>query len=307
MALLNLTLKNFKVGWKDYEMRKHKIIFNEYLRDKKLEIWDFNKKNDKVLFHQEQGLGDQLLFGSIFKDLFDYNNSISIEIDHRLLNIYRRTYPMINFIELKEQIISNDNLKHFSIGSLGKFFRNNLSDFMKNINLKADKNLITKYRKNLEFIKKTKVGISWAKFSKNDPTMKKSFDLIELSKIFPQDKYELINLQYGNIEEDLLKLKINEKRDIIIFNSIDYTNDIDDIAALMCSCDLIVSIESFAAILSGSLGLNTYLLSTTIPNFIWSTKSNNQSLWFPSVKIFKQTKPNSWSDVKVMLKKELIK
>ena len=38
----------------------------------------------------------------------------------------------------------------------------------------------------------------------------------------PHDKFELINLQYGNIDQDIKKLKKDSGRELVLFDFVDY-------------------------------------------------------------------------------------
>ena len=65
-------------------------------------------------------------------------------------------------------------------------------------------------------------------------------------------KKDLLNrfkniLHHGQIIEGKEVKKFEEKniQKLTCFNNLDYKNDVDDLAALICSCDLIISIDSF--------------------------------------------------------------
>ena len=51
---------------------------------------------------------------------------------------------------------------------------------------------------------------------------------------------------------------------MIYFDALDYTNDLESLAALICNCDLIVSIGSFTASFAGALGKKVWVLISFI-------------------------------------------
>lgn len=52
----------------------------------------------KLLVIAEQGIGDEILFSSCFKDLQAQNPDLTIECDDRLRPIFERSFPGINFV-----------------------------------------------------------------------------------------------------------------------------------------------------------------------------------------------------------------
>ena len=121
----------------------------------------------------------------------------------------------------------------------------------------------------------------------------------------PKDKFELINLQYGNVTEDIKKLKKNSGRELVLFDSVDYKNDIDSLAAIIMNCDFVVSVASFTTSFSGSLGKKTIAMVPMDFGWVWTNDSENHSTWFPKVKLLLQEKPGSWKEVLMNLKDEI--
>mgnify|MGYP001305958467 FL=1 len=108
-------------------------------------------------------------------------------------------------------------------------------------------------------------------------------------QLFPEDKFEIINLQYGNIKKDKKNLEQKEGRELIYFDNLDYTNDLESLAALICNCDLVVSIGSFTASFASVLGRKVWILVPSITTWCWHSNTNRtESLWFPNVKLFKK-------------------
>jgi hypothetical protein len=104
-----------------------------------------------------------------------------------------------------------------------------------------------------------------------------------------------VNLQYGNIKDELKKVKENLKIDIIDYDSIDNTKDIDMLASLVDACDIVLTISNFTAHLSGALGKKTFLMLPYNSGKLWYWHSNSGvSYWYPSIKIFQQKKFDHW-------------
>ena len=105
-------------------------------------------------------------------DLRKYAKNIILEIDKRLVNLFKRYYEKINFsnievINLEKKPVNNFD-KHIAIGSLGQYLRKTKKSFEttpKKYLIPSpvkEKELRNKFFAN----KKFKVGISWKSLNK---------------------------------------------------------------------------------------------------------------------------------------------
>ena len=303
-----LELGQLKEGWKNYEFRSDIKLFRKKILNES-QVWKGQKLNNLLVVHREQGIGEEILFGSIFKDLSKFHNDTAAILDKRLVEIFKRSFPKIQFTDHNTKVKNYEKAKHISIGSLGMFFRNSLKNFNNKHWLIPSKKLAEEYKKKIKNNGKIKVGIGWKSIGTNNEKIdeRRNISLLQLTDIFPENKYELINLQYGEVNEELISIKKEQNKKIILFNDIDYKNDLEDLAAIIYNCDLVVSIGSFTASFAGSLGIPTWALisSHTKPSWIWTSAKKNQSLWFPSIKFFKQSENENWLKVLKKVKAEL--
>ena len=152
--------------------------------------------------------------------------------------------------------------------------------------------------------KKTKfVGISWK--SVNDRIGEnKSIKLSDLKDIFDLPNITFVNLQYGNVTDEINSINKVIKNKIIDIKDIDLFNDITKMSALIQKLDLVVTISNSTAHLSGALGKDTILMLPKGKGHLWYwTKGDNQkSAWYSSVKIIQQNKINIWDNVLIETK-----
>ena len=71
--------------------------------------------------------------------------------------------------------------------------------------------------------------------------------------------------------------------------------DLVRLATTMLSLDLIITVDTMAAHLAGALGAPVWTLLHANCDWRWSRTS--RSIWYPSMKLFHQTKPDDWSNV----------
>jgi len=72
----------------------------------------------------------------------------------------------------------------------------------------------------------------------------------------------------------------------------------------MLASDLVITVDTAAAHLSGSLGKRTWLLVSSVPDWRWGS-STETTAWYPSIRIFRQEKPLEWKPVIDRVVKEL--
>ena len=86
----------------------------------------------------------------------------------------------------------------------------------------------------------------------------------------------------------------------------DKYNNIDELVSLIDACDYIVTTSNVTAHIAGGLGKNVYLLVPFASGKLWYWHENDdQSIWYPSVKIFRQNKDGSWNNAITSVAKEL--
>ena len=83
------------------------------------------------------------------------------------------------------------------------------------------------------------------------------------------------------------------------FEIIDHTvemKDYDDSAAFMRNMDLIITICTSAAHLAGAIAARTWLLLDVNPHWVWLTERDD-SPWYPTLKLYRQTAYREWAPV----------
>ena len=138
------------------------------------------------------------------------------------------------------------------------------------------------------------MGISWKTIGVNNK--ERYISLQSLSKIITHDDFEFINLQYGDTQDERNEFEKEFGKKIIEIKDLDLNNDFDSLAALIQNCDLILTISNFTAHLAGSIGKKTWIMIPLDTQWHWFYKRNN-SLWYPDIKIFRQSEYGDWKNV----------
>lgn len=294
-STLHLRSQRFKLGWEKYEIAlkdDSRNVLDGYHTESK-SLWDGKPFDGTLLIYGEQGIGDQIFFGTILFDLMELHSRIILKVDKRLKNLFQNNFKNIAFYSHNEVVPEKDYQKYIAIGSLCKFLRKDLKSFENTTFSKFKHNKkplnLRKSFKN----KKPVIGVSW--YTKSFETgINRSLKPIELSRIINESKFNYVNLQYGENKEQISEIQQLTNGALFTYNNIDLTNDFENISNLILECDLVLTIDNTIAHLSSSLGQNTWILLPYSANFRWFENTSN-SLWYKSSTLIRQTSDRKWT------------
>ena len=309
-AWLLLNEGNYKEGWKAHNANI--IDKKNHMKLSKNLLWKKEKLNGNLLVWSGQGIGDFIFFSKMTKLLDNYAQKILFICDKRLVPIYKRYFNKIKpekFIiekEYKQERFS----AHIASEMLGEFFANSLEDIKK---FSMEK-LIPSNEWDLEinnFLNnlpknKLNVGLSWSTLHKSEES-KKAIKLEEFSKLFKKNNINFINLQFGDVKEEIESFKIKHKVNFYELQNLRPLKDIDKLMSLISKLDLVITIQNSTAHLALSIGKKTFvLLSYNPPRFYWHGPSPEKSYWYPEVKLYRQKDfIDPWSNILNKIDKDL--
>ena len=297
-SLIFLSLKKFHEAWELYESR---FSSNQFKSIKTIysipRLSNFDIENKSLLITAEQGIGDQILFGSLLNEL-PINNKYTVTLDSRLINLFERSFKNINFISSQSSIDESSYDYQLPIGSLGKFFRRSIQDFekQKTSYLFSDNFRSNKISHDLKRQGKFICGIAW-KSSNSVIGVKKSIELESLLPILKLDNFIFVNLQYGECQSEINQIKSKYGVEIICLDEINNFYDIDGLASIISVCDVVITTSNVTPHISGSLGKVTFLMCPSREAKIWYWHDDNKSIWYPKLQIINKPMDKNWTNV----------
>lgn len=305
MGLLSLQMGDFKKGWQGYERRWQSKTFKSPKLHTKHPQWERGKGLKRPLIWCEQGIGDQLLYASLIEALAKEVDEATVMVDLRLTNLLQRGCKADNvkFLTHNSRVKMSEHDSHIPIASLGKYFINSVRDIMPytwNSYVKADPERVARLRKEYGLKEDdVVVGLSWTSTA---PVIgpHKSVPLADFKHILDEPGVKFINLQYGQAQE--------EGRDFhpsLITTHIDTFFDLENVAALMEICKLIISPSCATVHLAGAMGKEVLLLDAN-KLWYWNNRAGNQSLWYPNVRIYQRENMNAPWDLQLEQVKEAL-
>lgn len=297
-ALNLLANGQFERGWPLYEARLKTEAYR--IRQFPFPRWQHENLSEKhVLVIGEQGLGDEIMFASCIPDLLRVAKQVTIECDPRLAPLFSRSFSgaAVLMREPREQV---DWLHHhpkidFHVpaGSLPLHFRKRESDFPKTAGfLISAQSRVDYWRGQLSRLgPKMTIGISWRGGALQTRQNLRSIELAKLAQIFERDKVHLIDLQYGDTEHERLSVQGNHGIEIHHFP--EAAANYDNMAALVCALDGVVSVQTAIVHLAGALGRPVWALIPYVPEWRYG-RWGRDMVWYPSARLYRQQQSGNW-------------
>ena len=300
-----LTIGNFKEGWRHYEYRWKVTPYNQVIWPiQNKPLWT-GERGTRVALWREQGIGDEIICLSLVSEVKEMCSSLSVYVDPRLQALCKRAMPEINFVKDIEELQNVDCDYHLPLGSVPGLIRNDISDFDRTVKgyFKADPKRVEAIRNELGLDGKKVIGISW-KSLKSLNQAKKSVRLRDMERIFSGLDVVLVNLQYGDVDDEIQEFKEATGIDVVQCASVDNREDLDGLAALIEVCDLVVSTSNVTIHMAGALAKETWALLHHVSIYYWLVERTD-SIWYPSLTLYRQPTLDDWDSVYASIRKDL--
>jgi tetratricopeptide (TPR) repeat protein/glycosyltransferase involved in cell wall biosynthesis len=135
------------------------------------------------------------------------------------------------------------------------------------------------------------VGMVWSANPINKTGRKRTCPLEHWEAIARLDSVQLYSLQKEPSDEERDWLK---QHGIIDLSA--QLTDLAETAAAIQQLDLVITVDTVVAHLSGALGKPTWILLMFMPDWRWLTERTD-SPWYPTARLFRQPAPSAWDAV----------
>ena len=292
-SLLLLKNGDYKNGWKDYEFRwfsksfinRYNKIFDPYWKK------DNNIANKTLLIFNEMGLGDEIHFSMFVPELLKKNINVIFQVSNPLYELYKNFHSKIKVIK------QNDLLPKFdfsiSIMSLPYYLDLDKNNFPRPKKfLFADKKKVSLCNNKLSK-SKLKIGFVYSGSNKNPSNKFREINIKKFSKLFTKNEdCDFFNLSNDNSTEDIAYLKNFKNVYVYSKNEMNFENT----ASLCMNLNLVITVDTSIAHLSGALGVKTWILLSKNSDWRWLI-SKKDNIWYENVQLFRQKKLFQWEIV----------
>ena len=281
----------WRKGWQRYDVslgnrHRKELFFNPNERR-----WSPDMKGvGTLVVYPEQGLGDEILFASMFEHLRDADRKeLIIQCDPRLEGLFKRSFPWATVSGTRDREWCDWYERvdaKLEMGGLGSYFAPNV--FRKEKFLEADPCRRTMWRALFNGMgKKPKIGLAWSGGNADTGARKRSIPVEQLTPLVMGVDADFFSLEYRGegCPPAIHDLRYGTR-----------TRDYDDTAAMVSELDLIVSVTTTVVDLCGALGKECWALAPSIPPWRYGF-SGDKMHFYDSVKVFRQKDGEEWAPV----------
>ncbi len=301
-ALAQLLQGNFAAGWRNFEWRWQTKHHDTRMRAYPQPLWGGEKlASGRLLIWREQGIGDEIMFAGLLPEVIRTGIRCVLECDARLNPLFARSFPGIDIVSGPRSGRDPGNdpkleiVAHLPSGSLPGLFRASHAAFAATTSpyLIADPVARARFRSRYADGRRL-IGLAW--YTNNRKTGRwRSIDLPLLAPLLARSDVRWISLQYGD-HDWLEEQAAAAGGPLLIDRSVNQFSDIDAFAAQIAALDMVVTIDNSTAHLAGALGVPTWVLLPSAPDWRW-LQQREDSPWYPSLRLFRQPQRGDWQAV----------
>ena len=291
-ALTCLLKGDLAQGFLGYHWRWELDNFKKIRRtfDRPLWLGTPSIRGKKLLIHGEQGFGDTIQFARYAALVQAAGGHVVYEVEPQLFTLFQ-SLPGVGTL-----LRQGDPLPEFDyycpVMSLPMALGTDLASIPAPFSyLKAGEAKLTQWAEVLGPKTVTRVGLAWSGSPTHQDDHNRSIALSTLLEGLPA------GFQYFSLQKDVRAADMAAlagAHNVRHFG--EQLADFSDTAALCELMDLVISVDTSLAHLSGALGLPTWVLLPHLPDWRWLLERRD-SPWYPSIRLYRQSKARHWDDV----------
>lgn len=293
LAVAYLLAGDYARGWPQYEHRWNFEHLAGTLPKFEQPRWTGQDLKDKtILVIQEQGLGDVIQFVRFLYPLHVMGAKIILQVNNNLAPLFANSSILTQLID------TNDTPAGFDywtpIMSLAGVLGVTLEKLPQQLSyLGARADLVREWQDRLGPKTRTRVGFCWSGRPDSWINRHKGMPFEVMCDLIRQNPgTEWINLQVECTEEQSNKLE-----ELGVKKYPGTIRNFADTAALIHHMDVVISVDTAVAHLSGALGRPTWIpLNWYGTDWRWLL-NRDSSPWYPSARLFRQPSLGDWKSV----------
>ncbi|HUE15257.1 MAG TPA: tetratricopeptide repeat protein, partial [Planctomycetaceae bacterium] len=292
-SLALLRQGNLAAGWDAYESRWR---YNGKPRVFAQPEWDGSLQPERtILVYSEQGVGDEILFASCFREVIERTKQCLIECEPRLVHLFTRSFPDAQFFPRTGLIDPSQarDLPAFdaqiAAGSVPRRLRPSFDAFPTHAGyLTPDPQKVAEWRSRFEQLDAGMViGISWRGGKDAATRRRRSTQLSQWEPVFRVPGIAFVNLQYGDCGPEIEQCAHDCGATIYHWDNSNPLGDLDGFAAQVAALDLVISVDNATVHLAGALNIPVWTLLPFACDWRWFNE-HEESPWYPSMRLFRQ-------------------
>ncbi len=305
VAFVDLMVGDYPRGWSEYEWRWHCPGGPRPRNYFKQPLWNGDSlAGQTILVHNEQGLGDEIMFATCFPDLMAQAGHCVLACDRRLAPLLARSFPRATVLGMtrgREHAFRLPAEPHIDVqipaGSLPRYLRRDAASFPRDARLLvADPGRVQFWRARLAQLGPgLKVGISWRAGLTAKDRRTRWTRLADWRELLSVPEAHFVSLQYGDCQQDIAEFENASGVRLHSWPDCDPRQNVDDLAAQIAALDLVISVGNANVHLAGALGVPTWSIIPRYTDWCWGLEVE-QCMWYASVRLFRQETMGRWEN-----------
>ena len=288
-------------GWAEYAWRTKCEEFRAVNWNFKQPLWNGSDLNGRtVLFYAEQGFGDTIQFLRYLPMVAaqgtdkgtDKGGEVILQCPPQLTRLFEAS-PAADGIQLVTEIGDTPFDLQAPLHGLPGIFATTLDTIPADVPYLRPPGDTPPA---LETSGGFKVGLVWAGNPKHKNDANRSIDFERFTPLLDMESVDFYSLQVGERGGDI---RNNQALGGLEGKIVDLGQDLGDFAATAAAIgqlDLVITVDTSVAHLTGALGAPVWTLLPWVPDWRWLL-NRDDSPWYPTMRLFRQQTAGDWDAV----------
>lgn len=291
LALSLLGAGEFARGWDEYEWRL-RVPGSGLRREFPFPAWKGESLSGRTLFvYSEQGIGDEIMFASCFRELQAAAGHCVLECSRRLSALFRRSFPGATVLDRDRSRMPDwSRLPRIDLqvaaGSVPRVLRRSAQDFAgRTPYLVPDSARVAHWRERLQALGPgLKVALAWTGGLPGTLRAARSLPLEALRPALELPGAAFVSVEFLDCAAEVDAFNRGGRAAVHWWP--EAVKTLDETAAMLEACDLTLSVTTASAHVAGALGKQVWVMAPMLPTwrYMWRGESTP---WYPGMRVFR--------------------
>lgn len=316
----SFTAGDFEGAFKALEWHNHTSAPGSVFMPYDIEKWAGQDLAGKtILIGAEQGIGDEILFASLYPAVIEAAKHVIIGCDARLVALYQKSFPTATILpyiaaehETGYKLRLYDGIDEKQIDYMCLYMEllryrwrslKNIPDMSAGFLTPGEEKVRYWKEKLAALPHKLNIGISWRSGLKQAKRQMFYASLLEWAPILEAREVNFINIQYGDCADEIKQLSDVHGITLHHFEELDLKDDFEGTTALMKNLDLVMGPATTPVVEAAAIGTACWWVHYNTKPW-WCLGLDRKTPLFPDYKMTIKPHTLDWSGFMPLFAKE---
>jgi hypothetical protein len=290
---------DYQQGWKHFMKRLDDTVYRERSAAKLTKPYltslsSAPLKDRTILVYCDQGIGDALMCARFIPLLAARASKVVLTVFHGFRELFSSLSEIgnVDIIEFSDPLPDFD--LHTDLFSLPALFETTVETIPPAVWMRADPERVAEWQLRLP-ANGLKIGLVWQGNAEHNRDAERSAKLADLAPLLATG-HTFFSLQAGHGVDQIAAL--DDPSGLMRFDAIEHgihekTAQMVNCAALIDCLDLVITVDTAMAHLTGALGKPFWVLVTRIPSWVFMLEGP-RTPWYPEARVFRASTRYAW-------------